>query len=746
MKLRSKVSLIILLVWGLLLATTYFEGKRLLTQSYLQLEHQNGMNNIIEVKETIDRMLSELSKMDAFWSIFDDAYQFMADKNQEYINGTATVSTLGQADIDVMLYFTPTGQYFYGLAVDPTREKIIPLPEGLSDYLQPKGKLVYQPHVNSSFQGFVSIPSGILLVASHSIVKSDSTGPSRGAQILAKRFTNETLKKIADTTHLDLTMYRINATSNINELKNGPLVKVGKNKKILYGYLLLRDINDQPIAIIQAAMPRDIYQSGINTMYYFNYVFFGFGVVFVFVLSYLLRSLLISRLEKLNKNIIDIGSKKQFSLRVNEEGSDELTSVEKETNKMLSAIEKYSEEQKILLKKVSDELDNVNKFSKKLQETESLLSDTINFMPSMLVIINADLTISHLNSLAEKYIEKPVTEVTGKSLFEFFPYIKNYEELLKTSFQNKTINSIDKIACPIQDKILYFSVVIYPLSHPEKGRGLALRIDNISEKVKLEDELRQTDKLSSIGILTAGIANEIVNPISFIESILPTISSNISELINTLNKYAAITSNDQWDEIKKLHGKVNNIDYDIEKTNRLLDEIKSAANQTDEIVRNLKTFVRLDENLEKNYDIKEGIDSAVNLLKYKCINRIDITKEYTHSSEINCIPGKLNQVFMNIISNAIDAIPHQGAIKIKTTEDERDVSISIKDNGTGISKEHQSKIFQPFFSTKKAESGSGLGLSISFSVIKELHGDIQFKSEAGKGTEFIITLPRGKLP
>jgi len=140
-------------------------------------------------------------------------------------------------------------------------------------------------------------------------------------------------------------------------------------------------------------------------------------------------------------------------------------------------------------------------------------------------------------------------------------------------------------------------------------------------------------------------------------------------------------------------------------------------------------------------DIHEGLDVTLILLHSKYKNRIEIIKNYGILPLIECYPEQMNQVFMNILSNAVDAIDDKGAITINTSELNKHVQISIKDTGPGIPENIRKKIFDPFFSTKEVGKGTGLGLSISQSIIEKHHGSIDIKSELGKGTEFIISLP-----
>ena len=140
-------------------------------------------------------------------------------------------------------------------------------------------------------------------------------------------------------------------------------------------------------------------------------------------------------------------------------------------------------------------------------------------------------------------------------------------------------------------------------------------------------------------------------------------------------------------------------------------------------------------------DIHEGLDSTLILLRNKYKKRIEIHKNYGRIPEIECYPGQLNQVFMNVLSNAIDALPDKGSITISTSKSNESVRISIKDTGKGIPVDIQSRIFEPFFTTKEVGQGTGLGLSICHSIIEKHNGSIKVNSEVGKGSEFVIVLP-----
>jgi signal transduction histidine kinase len=181
--------------------------------------------------------------------------------------------------------------------------------------------------------------------------------------------------------------------------------------------------------------------------------------------------------------------------------------------------------------------------------------------------------------------------------------------------------------------------------------------------------------------------------------------------------------------------------YLIKETQNLFKGIVEGSSRSMQIVKDLRTFSRLDENEFKTVDIHDGINSTLLLLNHKMQNRISVHKNYGKIPHVECLPGKLNQVFMNILTNSILAIEDKGEIAIETSSMDDKVKISIKDNGKGMPPEVREHIFEPFFTTRTVGEGTGLGLSISYSIIEEHKGVIEVYSEPDEGTEFIIILP-----
>ena len=283
----------------------------------------------------------------------------------------------------------------------------------------------------------------------------------------------------------------------------------------------------------------------------------------------------------------------------------------------------------------------------------------------------------------------------------------------------------------------------------ESNEELLLKTEELEQTIHLledaQKQLVQQEKMASLGMLTAGIAHEINNPINFISGSQQAIESLLDELWNSLNIYRE----------KALKHSPKNITYELETNNSIqveelyssiklmLRNIEIGIERTTGIIRSLKAFVRSDSKEYVPVSIPETIADVLNMLRGNYKDRIEIIQHYDQDlPKVKCYPNQLHQVVMNLLANAIDAIPGEGKIYIsgQYSSSDNNVTIRIKDTGTGIPSDIQEKIFDPFFTTKDAGKGTGLGLYITYNIIKSLNGDIKVNSAPNQGAEFTVTL------
>lgn len=273
-------------------------------------------------------------------------------------------------------------------------------------------------------------------------------------------------------------------------------------------------------------------------------------------------------------------------------------------------------------------------------------------------------------------------------------------------------------------------------------------VKTLFELKETQGQLIHSGKMAAVGQLVAGVAHELNNTTNFITSSLPLLDRQIKGLAEMIDRYNDLPAGVDADEMLKQYERLKKItsgeDYEKIRSNIdiLLNNISEGASRTTKIVRDLKGFSRPDEANCCAVDIHAGLDSTLTLLEHEYKHRIEIVRDYDLAiPKVICYASQLNQVFMNILLNAIQSIQGDGVIRIKTRAKGGRLHVVIKDNGVGIAQEVIDRVFDPFFSTKEVGEGTGLGLSISYGIVKKHGGDIVVRSKVGEGTEFEIVIP-----
>ena len=278
----------------------------------------------------------------------------------------------------------------------------------------------------------------------------------------------------------------------------------------------------------------------------------------------------------------------------------------------------------------------------------------------------------------------------------------------------------------------------------------------MSELKLTQDQLIQSEKLASIGQLTAGIAHELNNPINFVSSSAQSLRRDFEDLNQVLAQVSALAPGDEelGKRVQALHEQIQSMDvaFTLTEIEELLSGIEDGAQRTAEIVKGLRIFSRMDGDAMTSADVNELIESTLVILRSSLKDEVNLVVELASDlNVVECQPGKLNQVFMNLITNAAQATRMKDLpaadrlVRVRTRqvmlEDRPWVQVSIEDNGVGMTEETKSQIFDPFFTTKDVGEGTGLGLSIVRGILDDHKAKLEIESQEGQGSTFLMSFP-----
>ena len=335
--------------------------------------------------------------------------------------------------------------------------------------------------------------------------------------------------------------------------------------------------------------------------------------------------------------------------------------------------------------------------------------------------------------------EKMVSQILGETFFhQYIPKPWDDEQLIEL-----VSDAFEKYESQVINRALeiYTEMLELPFDEltPEKSQELRSALETLQ---RMQSALVQNEKMSAIGQLSTGVAHEINNPIAFVSSNLDMLQDYVADIhgyLETIDQLL-VTQDLSLEKDNSLRAdfKIDSIMQDIL---ILVQESKEGIDRVTRIIESLRDFSHVDRAEIQPADINEGLEKTLKLVWNEIKYRAEVEREYGDLPLVSCRIGQINQVFMNLLVNAAQIIETDGLIRIKTTADEDNVYIYISDNGGGIPDEIQQRIFEAFFTTKPVGSGTGLGLTISKSIIARHHGELTVESKEGIGTIFRVTLP-----
>ncbi len=386
------------------------------------------------------------------------------------------------------------------------------------------------------------------------------------------------------------------------------------------------------------------------------------------------------------------------------------------------------------------------KAEKEMNRLRNYLKNIIDSMPSVLISVDGEGKITNWNVEAEKASGIRPADAEGKMLSDIFPQLSSEVEKVREAMATRETRKDQKMENMINGEKRYSDVTIYPLI-ANGVEGAVIRVDDVTDRVRIEEMMVQSEKMLSVGGLAAGMAHEINNPLAGILQNVQVIRNRISPDLAKNRKVA-----------EECGTTIEGITAYMEKREfpEMIEAVMDSGRRAAKIVENMLSFSRKGDSRHERKDLGELLDNTVMLVsndydlkQHYDFKKINIVREYENDAEVLCEGSKVQQVFLNILKNGAQAMMKKEEVALdlkfvlRVKHDEDMVRVEIEDNGEGMEEDVRKRVFEPFFTTKEVGVGTGLGLSVSYFIITDDHGGtMECESEPGKGTKFIIKLRR----
>jgi len=396
---------------------------------------------------------------------------------------------------------------------------------------------------------------------------------------------------------------------------------------------------------------------------------------------------------------------------------------------------------------VSLDITASKKAEEELRQSQRFIQGIIDSQPSIVVGVDPDCRILYWNKRAEEATRLTAARAQGMDLFEALPRLAYQRKSIRQAVEQRRSHTATKMPFQMDKQMRYEDITVSPLLTGDRG-GAVIRIDEVTERVRIEEIMIQTEKMMTVGGMAAGMAHELNNPLGAILQGIQNVERRVSPSLPANLKAAAdsgISLDNLWTYLR------------LRRIDQMLEGIRDAGLRASRIIRNMLDFSRKSESQLMPVDINSLIDTVLNLAasdydlkKIYDFKRIEIIKDYARDlPQIPVTVTEIEQVLLNLLKNAAHAIadwldmPHPPSIVLRTRDERDHVRIEVQDNGPGLAPEIRKRVFEPFFTTKAPGVGTGLGLSVSYFIVTQNHhGTFGVRSRPGLGATFTIRLPK----
>lgn len=704
MKIRYKILLILALTMLILFSLLYYVAQTTVLASVKESENARASSNALRFIHNLNFAINAMNNSVNDWAKWDETYSFLETNNLGYIETNLIDDTFENLEINMMLLLEPNGNLRYGKMYDLSNSQAIALTESMIQQVT-NNKCLFTETTIVSKEGLIALNGVPMLIAAHSILPSDMQEPPNGILVMGRYLDESEIAHLATLTGLPVTIELLGnnqASSDFQSAKRdlsieSPILTQTFNETAIAGYVLVGDIEGNPLLIARIVDYRTEYTQGTSTVNYVGGCLFGIIAVLFIAIIVLLDKIVISRLSDLNDTVIRIKRSQEKFRRLKVRGNDELSSLSQNINSMLDVIDNHTQS----LEKT------VNERTKDLYENQQKLRSILLASPDAIVATDLNGNITECNAKMSELFGVDREMLIGASTLDYFD--NTQRELLEKSISDWSeivyIKRFETILKKRNNETFPAEVSINRLlDENEKLVGYVAIARDLSERKELEQRLFKSERLAAIGELAGMVGHDLRNPLTAI-------------------KNAHYYINKKCAECRK-------------KSKQMLDIIDNSIEHSNKIINDLLEYSR-ELYLERTRTSPKALlQEALSLINVPTnVNLHD----YTTDVKLFADKPKLVRVFVNMIKNALDAMPQGGTLEITSKKKNGNVEIAFTDTGTGIPEDVMPKLFTPLLTTKA--KGMGFGLAISKRLVEAHGGKISVDSIKGKGTTFTVTFP-----
>jgi PAS domain S-box-containing protein len=707
--LRGKTLLIIGVTVVGLMGGLYALSREVLLRGFAHVEDDLARQNLERASSAIANELGTLDRTTSEYAAWDQTYAFLQGKSRTYTKTEFPAATFVQLRVSFVAMLDNSGKIVFSKGFNLAQVEEMPVPADLAAHLAPGSPLAKHTRTDGQVAGILVLGSGPVLVDSRPVLTSEMQGPIEGTMVMGHALDDDEVVRLGAMTHLPLEIQAVNARDLKADFRTAKrqiaapgMVEVREfDGDALAAYEMLNDVYGKPAVMLRVLLPRTVSQQAHTSLLQVLLMLLAAGLVFGAATLYLLERTVLSRVADLSEQITQIGASGDLSARLLTEGHDELGYLGSAINGMLEDLERT-------------ELDR--------HEGRTRLGVMVEKMPAVLWTTDTELRFTSSVGAGLGAMKLRPNEIVGMPLTEYFR--TDDPGFIAIASHLKALTG-ETVTYEVEWQKRVFESHVQPLYSSEGELlgviGVAL---DITDRKQLADQLRQSQKMQAVGELAGGVAHDFNN------------------LLMVLKGHAEMMMTEMDEDSPLRHN---------------VEQIEKAADRAAALTRQLLAFSRKQVLQPRVLDLNEVVNGMIQMFSRVIGENIELKFLPSRAlGRVKADPGQMEQVLLNLVVNARDAMPDGGRLTIETSSVELDesygaqhagmeaghwVMMTVSDTGHGMDPETQARIFEPFFTTKAQGKGTGLGLATVYGVVKQSGGFIWVYSEVGRGTTFKIYLP-----